>query len=185
VTCIISFAQDGKIWMGADSCVSGYDGWETFVITQPKVFVEKSHSGEGVLVGVAGSVRVLQLMRYALDFAASGSGAEYIFELTERLRFLLADSGFALNDNPQPGDEQGMFEIVIGYQGAVYTIDTAFQFARSTERYTAHGCGRRYALGALLALPDDWTVPDKIYKALEITAKFNAAVSKPFVIEKI
>jgi ATP-dependent protease HslVU (ClpYQ) peptidase subunit len=173
MTCVVGVAHGGKVYMGADS--QGSSGWDKREVLYPKVF----NVGQ-FLIGFTTSFRMGQLLQYQLEVKPQGNEDDYAYMVTafvESVRELLKNSGWAKVENNQ--EEGGNF--LVGYKGRLYEIQTDMSVLEHADGFDAVGCGRKYALAAVVALKDkDPRV--RIYQALEIAELFSNGVGGPFVV---
>lgn len=173
MTCIIGLIHDGRVYMGADSQAS--DGWAKQMVRHPKVF----QTGQ-FLIGYTTSFRMGQLLQYQLEVKPQGDEDDYAYMVTsfvEAVRKVLKDYGYAKVENNQ---EQGG-NFLIGYNGRLYELQSDMAVLDYMDSFSAVGCGRAYALGAMEALAD---MPPsiRIKQALAISALFSNGVDPPFEI---
>ena len=180
MTCIIAVAENGKVYMGGDSRVSTGSGY-TRVKREKKVF----RIGE-FLIGVSGSVRGDNLLKFSLDVSKNTGEDDFKYMVTSVvpvLRELFKDAGHSEIDNNVEG--VGNY-LLIGYRGVIYNFSGDFQIDVYVEDFTAVGTGRPYALGAMEALSEKDILPElKIISALEIAGKYNAFVGAPYYVEEL
>jgi ATP-dependent protease HslVU (ClpYQ) peptidase subunit len=176
MTCVVSLKTPDKIYIGADS--AAVDGLDVCTVKDEKVFA----LGDKMLIGFAGSFRVGQVVRYSLKIPAQKPGKsdhEYMcIDFIKALQKTLDDHGLETK-----GEKEMDCIMLIAYKGEVYEIDSDFRVGIHSEVYNSVGSGRSFALGAMDAIIDQKTPPDKkIQKALLAAAKYNAGVSAPFLI---
>ncbi len=177
MTCIAGIAQDGKVYIGADSISS--NGWTRGITAQRKVF----RVGE-LLIGACGSIRASNLLQQSLSVRAieeNESAEHYLIEgAIEAVRALLKTRGVARVENNVEAGET----FLIGFRGQLFRVDTDFQIDTYLNGLAACGAGKDYALAALLALTDKPPV-ERIQRALEISAECCALIAPPFYVESI
>lgn len=175
MTCIAAIAQDGKVYMGADSMAS--DGYYRHVTALPKIF----RVGE-FLIGYTDSFRMGQILQYHLECRPQQNGESderfMVVAFVEAARACLKTYAYAIIENNE--ERGGTF--MIGYRGNVYVIYNDFQVNHYRSGLATCGAGESYALAALVAL-DDWLPEDRLRRALEISAELSALVTPPFQIE--
>lgn len=176
MTCIVGLVHNGKVYMGGDSeCC---DGSARYSLTEPKVFLK-----QGFLIGSTGQLRLMQLLQYTLvvrERNTSESDMEYLVNgFASAVRNLLKDNGYSeVNMNR----EDFFGSILVGYRGNVYEIDPAFAVMHTSNAFHAVGSGYAFALGAMAAMPDEFTPHQKITRVLEIASEFAMGVRAPFHI---
>ena len=96
----------------------------------------------------------------------------------------MTEGGYSKNDsNVETG---GQF--LIGYKRKLYTVESDFQVARTTDRYNSVGCGQNYAMGTLFATQHNWRTNspyERVKFALECAARFSAGVKGPMKIKEL
>lgn len=180
MTCIIGLEQDGKVYIGGDSCAS--HSWLSDVTALPKVF----RVGE-FLIGYTDSFRMGQILQHHLNIRPQNEGEPddryLVTEFVVAVRTALKEHGYAeINSNREEG---GHF--LVGYRGHLYHVGGDFQINRSPRGFTACGGGMYYALGAMEALgfnEDMRANPDsRIMAALEVAGKWNPYVMPPYYVK--
>jgi len=181
MTCIVGIEHEGKVYMGADSI--GVDGWQRTVMDFPKVFHVRD-----LLIGCAGSIRALQLLRYNLDVRArndSEDDMEYMVTgVADTARRLFKDSGWSHIEN----NKESGANFLVGYRGRLYAVEDEFSVVRMQQPYWALGVGKVYALAAILTLRserDDLTPEHQINRALKVASELSIGVHPPFHIESL
>lgn len=175
MTCIVGIAQDGKVYMGADSMSS--DGYDHRVTALRKIF----RVGE-FLIGYTSSFRMGQILQYHLEVRGQQDGESderyMVVAFVEAVRSSLKNKGYMrIDSNEETG---GTF--LVGYRGTLYTVYNDFQINHYQSGMAVCGAGEDYALATLVAL-HDWKPEDRIRRALEISVELSALVSPPFQIE--
>lgn len=184
MTCIVGITDGTDVWLGADNSHSDNSGSE-FLNKHPKIWMRGD-----MVMGVSGSLRIAQLLQYALECPPIKPDEDiYTYMVTtfaDSMRGCLRNAGhLQVNDSvEQIGDSR----ILVGAKGHLFNFACDCGFVEPPESYTAIGCGAPEALGTLYAL---WAMPpystgaDKWYRgilqsALECSARFNTAVRAPF-----
>lgn len=176
MTCIIGLAHEGTVYIGADSA-SGTDGtWEVRATKVPKVF----RLGD-FLIGYTTSFRMGQILHYHLEVRpqeSEGDNLSYMVRVfIPAVRACLKEHGFSKIENNQ--EEGGFF--LVGYRGRLYSIASDFQVNEMADGLDALGCGREYALGAMMAFESEGIPPpERIFRSLAIAACFSGGVIGPF-----
>jgi len=188
MTCVVGIADNGKVWMGADS--AAVSGWDTRVSTVPKVF----HRGK-FLIGYTTSFRMGQLLQYKLDIIDLETQISQYETLIEfmvdhfvpEIQTLFSENGFSKIDNNV--EQGGTF--LVGLRGELFTIHSDYQVQNCIPPYDAIGCGANYALGALYITyktnsSGNVIRPERIIKeSLQAAATFSNGVEKPFNVLSI
>lgn len=175
MTCIIGLQHEGRVYIGGDTLATF--GWEAAQLSDGKVF----RSGD-FIIGVAGDIRFLDLVRYAFDTPVDPNkiyDMRYMVrDFVPALRTLLKDSG-AMGKNDEK-DSAGS-HMLVGVCGQLYHITSSFSVTTRTEGFNCIGSGDAYALGAMEALKG-LPPKERILRALEISAKFSIGVREPFTV---
>lgn len=178
MTCIVAIEHEGTVWMGGDSAASRDN--EIVRRTNEKVFFN-----EEFLIGYSGSFRIGQLLQYAFQAPKQSYGQtdmEYmVVDFVDALRYLLKDKGVLMKEEEGEAHDA---EILIGYRGRIYVVESDFHIGCPLTPYASSGSGAPYALGALYVLNDDEKLSpqEKIDKALSASAEYSTGVSSPFTI---
>lgn len=177
MTCIMGYAIDGKVYIGADS--ASVSGWEVRKTNLHKVFIV-----DEFIVGYTTSFRMGQILQYYLCVRPqeeNESDLEYMVKaFAENARNCLKDYGFSkIEHNVEEG---GTF--LVGYRGHLYSIYSDFQVNEGSEGFDACGSGREYALGAFLVTSDK-SPEDRVLSALQTAAYFSGSVTEPYTILSI
>jgi ATP-dependent protease HslVU (ClpYQ) peptidase subunit len=179
MTCIAAIAHKGKVWMGGDSAGSD-SSFSIQTRTDPKVF----EKGE-FLIGIAGSFRMGNLLRFKFHPPAPAEGEESLeficTSFLDAVRICFIENGYAQKENNVEVID-GLF--LVGWRGSIYCVYEDYQVATVSEEYAAIGCGQDLALGALYSTKDK-KPQDRLRNALEAAARFSAGVRGPFVIKSI
>jgi hypothetical protein len=175
VTAIAAIVHDGTVWMGGDSAFQA--GLSRRDRPEPKVVTR----GEWVF-GVAGSPRMLQLVRYEFTPPDPGPGLSHEFmcrTFTTALRSCLKDGGW----DPGKDGQHGMLLAATG--GRLFRICSDFQVAEEAP-FTAIGCGGDLALGSLFTTQTAlWMAPqNRLARALEAAERFSTGVRGPWCIRQ-
>lgn len=179
MTCVVGMVENGKVVMGADSL--GASGYDALHRKDPKVFRNGQY-----LIGFTSSYRMGQILMVAsLPKFEPGQYDEYQFMLRRfvpGIREALSAGGYTKKKDER--EEGGTF--LVGFNGRLFQIEDDFQVAESSEDYDACGCGRPYALAALMSLEHNpWrhtTPQDNIRWALMVAAHYSNGVGEPFTI---
>lgn len=162
--------------MGADSCVS--TGWTARTLRQPKVF----RNGD-FLIGYAGSVRMLNVLRYQVQIGsqdAAQTDDEYVMcSFIEAVREQCKDLGVSTIEDNQ---EQSVGSFLVAYRQKLYDVAPDFSVCSYADDLYACGSGSDIALGAMAALQDMEPVA-RIRRALGIAERYGYGVAGPFHVE--
>lgn len=182
MTIIVGLVNDDKVHMGCDSAICGENSIN--FLSESKI-ISKGVRGtsESLLIGVAGTLRGLQLLKYQWNTPAhrdNASDEKYIYvDVLNSIKDL-----FTEHNHGAYVDEQSMCEdnYMIGYKGKLYMIDFNYQVIQVTTTYCCIGSGEKYAYGALKALvsheyPESSNdVNDVIKESINITSFFCPTV---------
>ncbi|HLZ20718.1 MAG TPA: hypothetical protein VKQ30_01160 [Ktedonobacterales bacterium] len=179
MTCVVGVVQDGVVYVGADS--ASVSGQYLNVLTRRKVF-----RLDDMLIGVAGSLRLAQLVRYRLLSSKPPHRADLDTEaflatdFMDALRQCLKDGGHVQVSNTS--DEETDSSLLVGYRGRLFTIDETFTVCETQCGYIAIGSGQEPAMGALFATHDEDPMA-RLVIALHAAEAFNTCVRGPFTYE--
>ena len=181
---VVGFIYDSKIYIGADSAGSDISNNSIRDMPDQKLFM----NGE-LLFGIAGSIRVGQILRYCftppirLD---ETSDRQYICStLIRSIMESLLENNYKID-----GNEEVAFDgqLMIGYRSQLYVINSDFGIL-SDSQFDAIGCGSEYAISSIytsLELSKQYNfeiVPETIIQlALQASAKYAIGVRGPFSI---
>lgn len=170
MTCIVGIQEKNVVWIGADS--AGTNGrMDQRIRADKKVFVK----GE-FIVGFCGSFRAGQLLTCNLEVPPQPEDVDdftfLVNEFTAAVRKCLAPLE---KDDPDSMHPNFLF----GYRGNLYGVEGDYQISRSEDKFDAVGSGADIAMGALHVSKGE-PVKKRILRALEASAKNNAAVRPPF-----
>lgn len=176
MTCIVGLIENGKIYLGGDSC--GVSDNDYHIRKDKKVF----RNGPMVM-GFIDSFRMGQILQFNFKVPShprNMSDFRYMCSVfaTEVID-TFTENGYIKNSGNRV--EGGTF--IIGYKGSLYTMYNDFQIEMLFDPYTAAGCGESYAKGALKILsPMKISPQKKVEKALKAAEAFSTDVRGPFNI---
>lgn len=180
MTCIVGMLKNGKVVIGADS--AGVSGLDITIRKDPKVFI----TGE-FIIGCTSSFRMIELLQFSLKVKERVDKDIYEYMCTDfidAVRKCFKAGGYIQKQTD--GDEKGGV-FLVGYQGRLFKIHQDFQVGESELDYESVGCGEDYAKGSLYNTEPqrttmEFTVEDRIYRALETAERFSGGVRAPFKI---
>ena len=185
MTAIIGIIDtDGSVFMGGDTCGTNKAG-DQDIYANKKVF-SPAHSPD-FIVGVCGSFRLGQVLRYHFKAPKPLPGPDHDFEsyvateLSESLYGCFKKAG--LFDESIGEGIDGSF--LLGYQGNLVHVQENLQALISRKPYAAIGSGSEIAKGALFASIDEKNIGDRVYLALRAAAEFSALVREPFDVMRL
>jgi ATP-dependent protease HslVU (ClpYQ) peptidase subunit len=175
MTCIVGLVDKGDVYIGGDS--AGVAGLSLSIRADEKVF------GNGpFIMGFTSSFRMGQLLRYKFSPPAQTvhqNDMEYmVTSFIDAARQCFSGNGFGDKDATVGGT------FLVGYKGALYTIEGDYQVGIPKPSYDAVGCGSDLALGAMFAT-EGLKPEQRITIALEAASTFSAGVAPPFTILKL
>lgn len=149
-----------------------------------KVFITP---GDEAVIGYSGSFRVGQLLKYGFSVPDQPSKkddmAYMVTDFVDAIRNLQRDKGAMTKENEL---ELHDAELLIGFNGNVYVIQSDYQVGCPLENFAAVGCGAPFALGAMFATKDATMGPiERIHMALSAAAEYCAGVRKPFHVVQL
>jgi ATP-dependent protease HslVU (ClpYQ) peptidase subunit len=185
MTIIVGYKDQGKVWMGCDSCATDGDG-NIMTLKQQKIFKLNNQ----MLIGHTGGIRGRQIIEHnewLLPYDKENHDGE-----DPLMQYLCTFFIDALNelfkDLDYSKEKIERDQYLIGIEGRLFIIDGAMQVIEFDSDYSAIGCGTNYALGSLYTSKLIYgNIPMKsvIMQALETACKFDNACSKPFHIMSI
>lgn len=178
MTCIAALVDKGTVYMGADSMgTSDDDAYDA-------VFPKKIFRIDDMLIGVAGSLRIIQLLQYAWDIPDRGNlpANAYMVAVAESIRHLLSDVEASSTVDGTRRVYEGM--VMIGYEGKIYRIFSDFAVTQTKQDYATIGSGGQVASGSLFSTKG-MEPKKRIQLALNAAAQHISSVRGPFTIEKL
>ncbi len=178
MTCLVAIAEKNKIWMGCDTLI-------TTSTTKDRVDT-KIIKKDGVILGLAGNLRDLQLIRFGLEVPEhkeDTSDYEYVAKaLTNSIKESL---GICDIDHTEDGKGSYNLSVLLGYKSRLYLLRGDFSITRvENHNYAAWGNGFLPAIGSLYTTENMKMTPrERIILALEASEKFINTVERPFVVE--
>lgn len=181
MTCVVGIIEKGRVYIGADSCIT--DGAMQATVATPDSKVWKL--GE-FLFGGAGGFREVQVMRHKLAPPPLVEGQEPPQYLTaqfiDAMRATCEQSGVLSNED---GTDSMGAHFLVACRGELYEIGSDFCVSQAQQEFHAIGSGRCFALGALHVLPSSMKPTTRIRKALETACLFDPYCAPPFSIQSV
>jgi hypothetical protein len=176
MTCIAALVENNTVYMGGDS--AGIAGLSITVRSDEKVFINGPF-----IIGITGSFRMSDLLRYKLDppkqTVHRDDRAYLVTDFVDSLRKCFSANGFGDKDATVGGT------FLLGYKGTLYSVQKDYQIGIPSTQYDAAGCGADLALGSLHSTAKLNLKPEqRITMALEAASTFSAGVSPPFLVMK-
>jgi hypothetical protein len=174
---VVGISQKNKVWIGADS-IFVHD-WQYQIREKEKLFKR-----DQMIIGVSGSGRVSQLIKYKLEIPThqKGTSSETYMatSFSECLRTLFRENGYITQKN---GFDSFGASILVGYRGGLFHIEEDFQVGLSERGFDAVGIGRNEALAILtFASKLRMTPPERILKTMAAVEGVCMGVRRPFRI---
>lgn len=170
MTVIVGLKTSRGVWIGGDS--AGVAGHNITTRADEKVF----RNGD-FLIGIAGSFRMGNLLRYSLK-VPENPGKEInefmVVDFVDAVKATFAAGGFPVIDNMFDG------AFLVGYKGELFGIQPDFQVARNRSGFDAIGIGANYANGSLRSTKGN--AKKRVLTALETAAEYSGGVTPPFTV---
>jgi len=181
MTCIVGLVEGEKVYIGADGVAVAESGLVS-VYTDKKLI-----KGSNFIIGVAGSPRIAQLVRYSFvppEYDRSTYGDDvhrYIATaFIDTLRVIVGDE-----KNKEEFKESNT-SFLVAFKGRLFQIHNNFVVKEDTCGYDAMGIDPSIALGVLWATRNRDIPPEsRVEMAMEATKFHNAFVQGPFEIASI
>ena len=174
MTCIVGLVHKNKVWVGGDS--AGVNARELKI--RPRAD-EKVFKNGDFIIGIAGSFRMGNVLRYSLDIPKfSGKDVRKFMsnDFIEATRKAFVDGQVVSNSTEA---FPGVF--IVGYKDNLFTVQADYQVAVHENGFDAVGCGEAYALGALRSSTRR-NPEKKVLEALMAAEEFSGGVQRPFRI---
>jgi ATP-dependent protease HslVU (ClpYQ) peptidase subunit len=175
MTAVVGLKYNDEILIGADSAGIGSNYSLTIRKDEKVFFVGK------FLIGIAGSFRMGNLLRYYLPPLSQHQDMDDVtfmnIDFIETVREIFKNGGYIKSSG---GREFGG-GFLVGYRKNLYHIDTDLQVGISHDSYDAIGCGADLCLGSMYSTS---RLPPlkRIQTALEAAQRHNGGVRGPFLI---
>lgn len=177
MTCVVGYAEQGKIYVGADSAYGRPN--EILPRQDAKVFVNGSY-----IIGGSGCSRTNQILAHIFKPPKPPTRDIHAFmvqDFVEALRKTFKEAGVAGKDKDR--EEGGEAELVIGVRGKLFTLYRDYQVGVPADSFAACGAGLAYALGAMAALRATRMSPEKRVRiALAAAERYSPWVRRPFIV---
>lgn len=173
--------ESNALHMGADSLAT--NGWHSaWDMREPKIFrVEK------FLIGVCGSPRIAQLVKFKLalkDDRRVEDPFEFMcLNFVDRLRAILGENGARNTLNTVENIAEHSW-LLVGFRGRLFSVDYSFAVVERGQPFDAIGCGSDFALGSLFETAGKDPL-HRVDQALRCAEKFSSGVRGPFVVESL
>lgn len=180
MTCVVGLTDEaGNLWIGADSASVG--GYNIRVRADEKVFANGPF-----LIGIAGSWRMGQVLRYNFVPPVQEPDEEterfMVTRFMEAVRTQFNATGFGEISNNVQTMGDGAF--VVGYRGRLFIASWDYHVGWSSDGLAAVGCGERIAYGSLFSTAGQ-DPEQRVLTALAAAEAFSAGVRGPFVVRHV
>lgn len=181
MTCIVGLVDNTDVYIGGDSAATG--GNTQVTLASPKVF----RNGE-FLIGVSGSIRMLQVLQHVFSPPKPEEDEDIltymIAKFVPAMRTCFTNNGYGTVNNGEAGMDS---QFIVGYRGRLFTIYQDYQVTEVVDGYSAVGSGGEFARGSLHTTTFNGVVnPEaRITAALDAASYFDAYVRPPYKIEKL
>lgn len=172
MTCIVGIQKGRTVWIGADSAMTR--GLDQRLTGEKKVFI----NGEFIM-GVAGYPRTMSLLNHSFDPPAQPDDMAD----DEFIHTVFVDA--VKNSVLLPGETGFDSNVMIGYRGKLYMMESNFQILVPAPGFEAMGSGGEIAIGVLRATRGMRNPRKRCLLALEASAENNAGVRPPFHVLKL
>lgn len=174
MTCIVAVEHDGTVYMGSDRALS------TWSITTTMDMSKTVENGP-LLIGYCGSLRMGQLLQYALDPPVH----HLTWDVDRWVALdLMAAVRSAFEDNVWHKVSEGHAEggsFLVAVAGRCYEVQSDYSFSRTPTGEYATGSGYQYAFGSLHSTRGEEPAV-RVMRALEAAAEHCPSVAGPFDI---
>ena len=175
MTCIVAVAQEGRVWMGADSCGSDPSGYQ--IVGNPKIFA----IGGDLLIGCCGSFRVMDLLRYSLKVERNGS-----WDIDRYMRTVFIDAVRECLTKGRFGDDgRSCSNFLVGHAGRLYEVQSDYSVLNVPDWGFAVGSGEHAARGSLWTTRHEGDPMRRVQVALEASEAIVHSVKGPFIFEAV
>jgi hypothetical protein len=170
---VVGLVEDDVMYMGSDSAISN----DARQLRAKNIKLFKTFD---LLIGGAGMLKTFQILRWNLVVPAHTKG--YTGEEYINLQLIPAIYE-CIQKNPVPEQSDGEAvtgcNIMVGYQGRFYQIDSYLSCVSADDDFAAIGSGESFALGSLEST-FGMEPFERLGLAMSIAAKYDLYVSDPF-----
>lgn len=177
MTCIIGLVEDNKVYMASESI--GTNGFTQTAVKNKKIFIKESNSGfNKLLLGGCGSFKILQ---YLEEFTLPDKNIKeddfvYVKRVTKALVDVLLKDSFCLEENSRK-EKILASEILVGYDGSLYKIQSDTSILESAKSYVATGSGEYHAMASLYSTEHtSLSAEERLKLAIECANEFVVTV---------
>lgn len=179
MTCIVSYEENGKVYLGGDSYVT-YESGFFALVDSPKVY-----SVGNVGVGLCGSVAVEQILEREIKKFISKNKKVNLSLFRDKFvplfKAKIKSDDLLLATTNGGATPPGGF--IFAIEGKSYILEDDFSVWSSSDCYAAVGAGAIPARGAMEVLKNMAIPPEeKVLRALEASSHISEQVRAPFHI---
>lgn len=169
MSCISGLVYKKKVYIGADSLATSDDDIR-------KMSTRKIFRKEDYIFGVVGMTFPIQIMN-----SKKLKTSKNVYTTAEIIKELLMEEGCIISDE---GMKQLGCNVMIGYKGKIYQLNTDFFLCEFEEPYNSIGSGGAYALGSLYSniKSNDKNPVDIIKESIECASYFRGDVGGKIII---
>lgn len=171
MTCVVAYKENGKIYMGADT-IGSDENMRVSHRMNKKVWKKFD-----MIFGISGSYRIGQLVQYSLEIPEHDDSKN---DMAYFLEDFIPSFIKCLKENEITLDEGELkeFNMLIGYKGNIYRLESDFNIGINKECYDVIGSGEDIATGALFILAKDKKLKpkQKIKLALDASSRYVSSV---------
>lgn len=180
MSCAIGIQTKDKVYIGVDSCAATED--EITIRQDKKIFKVKN---KNMVIAFVGSVRTFQIIRFSFKIPTQKIKDDFEYlckDFVKSLKDCLRENN-ELTFEKETNLETMACDLLIGYNGKLYSVGEDFQIEVTQTNYNSIGSGASYALGSLHTTSKmNLTTKEKIKLALQSSAKYSNTVEPPFKI---
>lgn len=195
MTTVVGVEANGFIVMGCDSRISSYDAdGQVIQISTLAARDSKIASVGGILIGVAGDARAMNLLHLAFDppplptFNTRKKVDQYMARLlVPAIRDLFEEHGYATIAKDTKSAIEQNSQVMIGVHNRLFVIEGDYGWSSDRQGVYAIGTGSAYALGALHATIKDKDLTleqtkEAVFEALLVAATYDPNTGGPFKV---
>lgn len=182
MTCIVGVLdkENDCVYIGSDSL--GSNGWTKAVYNPTKVF--KSRNSKKVAIGVCGSYRCMDLLRYDEEIVPEidvlkKTKIDHEYMVT---KFVPRVIKIFKEGNVAEEEENRGSPFLVGTGNSLFEVQKDYSVLEAASGYDAVGSGYITALASLYSTKDETDIVARIVKALEASEDIVTSVQRPFVI---
>ena len=183
MSCLVAITDGTSVWMGADSAAVDVENLTVDSVRAPKLLRKAVGNGGAMLIASSGTHRLCNIVQYCLPTLPSRNGeaahAYMVMKFVPMLRKVLREQGYLKTDDSGVEGFEG--DLLIGFEGHIFTVEENFHVSESVRDFDAGGSGACSALPVLLVTDGTDLEPfARLQMALETAAQLGADVAEPF-----